>query len=263
MAELKVAFIQTDIYWEDSEANLKRFRDWTKMIRPGTDLIILPEMFATGFSTNPLKCAIGMDSDAVEFMKETASSKKAFLIGSLLISEKGKYYNRCIVARPSGEIDWYDKKHLFRMSDEYKIFTGGKDKMILKIRDWKIQPMVCYDLRFPVWTRNTFSEGTYGYDLQVFVANWPESRIHAWRTLLTARAIENLSYVIGVNRLGPDGFGTLHPGESLVIDPKGKILLDARSDPGIYEITLQMEDLITFRKSFPVAYDWDLFRMDN
>lgn len=263
MTELNLAFIQTDLYWETPQRNLEMFRYLIDKITSSPGLIILPETFSTGFTTRPEVCAEGMNGPSVAFMKEMSVSKNAIITGSLLILDEGKYYNRCINAFPNGEVTWYDKKHLFRMSDEFKIFTGGKEKRIIRWGNWNIQPMVCYDLRFPVWTRNTFRDGKYAYDLLVFVANWPSSRREVWRSLLTARAIENQAYVVGVNRIGDDGFGTPHSGDSMVIDPKGKILVDASSDPGIYEIRLRLDDLIQFRKSFPVAYDWDTFRIDT
>lgn len=261
MPELNVSFIQTSLFWEDAAANLHQFRQWMKNVASGQDLIILPEMFATGFSTHPEHCAEEMNGDSVTFVKEMAHQTKATLIGSLMIRENGKYYNRCMVATPDGSLTWYDKKHLFRMSDEYKVFTAGDEKINVKIKEWKVQPLVCYDLRFPVWTRNTFTNGVFEYDLQLFVANWPASRRDVWKSLLVARAIENQAFVIGVNRLGDDGYGTPHAGDSMVVDPKGKIMMDARSDPGVYQVSLQLEDLVSFRKSFPVAYDWDSFHI--
>ncbi len=263
MSELNVSFIQTALFWEDSAANLKQFGEWMKKVSPGKDLILFPEMFATGFSTQPDRCAEEMSGDSVAFLKATAQLAKATIIGSLMIREDGNYYNRCIIADPDGSLSWYDKKHLFRMSDEYKVFSGGSKKINVEIKDWNVQPLVCYDLRFPVWTRNTFTNGHFEYDLQVFVANWPESRRHAWKSLLVARAIENQAYVIGINRIGNDGYGTPHSGESLVVDPKGRILLDAGSEPGVYDISLPLEPLVSFRKSFPVACDWDRFIIEK
>jgi predicted amidohydrolase len=263
MQELSLALIQTDLFWEQPSRNLLRFRDLMGMITGAADMIVLPETFSTGFTTNPVRCAEEMDGPSVTFMKEMAADKNAVVIGSLLILEENKFYNRCISAFPDGEMIWYDKKHLFRMSDEFRYFTGGRDKKIIGCGEWKIQPMVCYDLRFPVWTRNTFSDGKYGYDLLIFVANWPESRKEVWRSLLVARAIENQAYVVGVNRIGKDGDGTDHAGDSMVIDPKGKIILDAGRDAGVFQIRLDLESLGQFRRSFPVAHDWDNFRIEN
>ncbi|MGE5424987.1 MAG: nitrilase-related carbon-nitrogen hydrolase, partial [Syntrophothermus sp.] len=261
MIDLGLAFIQTDFFWEAPLKNIDLFRNWMKKITSSPQIIILPETFSSGFTTHPEVCAEDMSGPSVNFMMETAREKNAIVTGSLMIRDNDKYFNRCISAMPDGSLSWYDKRHLFRMSDEYRIFTGGRKKLIITSGEWNIQPLVCYDLRFPVWTRNTFSEGKYEYDLLIFVANWPASRANAWKSLLVARAIENQAYVVGVNRIGKDGDGTIYSGESLVIDPKGKILLDASSDPGVYETVLNLDELRHFRQSFPVAHDWDTFRI--
>lgn len=262
MQDLRIALVQTDLIWEDPSGNVANFRKWMEKIPEGTRLVVLPETFSTGFSNRPEVCADEMTGEAVMFMMEMAETKDLIVTGSLLIREEGKFYNRCICAFPDGRLSWYDKKHLFRMSDEYRVFTSGLGKLIINSASWKIQPMVCYDLRFPVWVRNTFVNETFAYDLLVFVANWPESRNNVWKSLLVARAIENQAYVVGVNRTGTDGEGTSYAGNSMVVDPKGKILLDASSDEGVFDITLRLEDLEQFRRSFPVAYDWDRFRIE-
>jgi predicted amidohydrolase len=223
------------------------------------DLILFPEMFSTGFTTNTGTCAESMEGPSLTFLKEVALSTGSLVMGSILIREDQGYYNRLVSVFPDATCQTYDKRHLFRLSEEYKVMNPGDRKIIVGHKGWNILPLVCYDLRFPVWSKNKFRDGEYEYDLLVYPSNWPRSRRHAWKSLLMARAIENQAYVIGVNRIGPDGYGTPHAGDSLVIDPKGNILAEAGEEETILKATISLEELNLFRESFKIGLDWDRF----
>jgi len=260
MQNLIVTLIQTNLFWEEPSKNLKNFDRLISDIDVSTDLILLPEMFNTGFSINPISCAETMDGRSLAFLKEKSKEKNSVIMSSLLIEEKNEFINRLVCIYPSGELYTYDKRHLFRLSEEYKIFKGGNESLIVEVKEWKIKPLVCYDLRFPVWSKNTYNEGTYSYDILVYLANWPNNRETVWKTLLSARAMENQAYVIGVNRVGDDGHGFYHSGDSVVIDAKGSLLMAA--EPGKEEIktvTLSAQELHLFRDSFTLGLDWDDF----
>jgi omega-amidase len=261
MDELKIALIQSDISWEETEKNLAMYAEKiaTKVSFP-VDIIFLPEMFNTAFSINPAKCAEEMDGISIRFLKETARVRRCTLITSLLIREEQNYINRQVTVSPDDSVQYSDKRHLFRLSEEFKIFKGGKTRKIVGVAGWNILPLVCFDLRFPVWSKNTYKDGNYGYDLLVYLSNWPASRSFVWKSLLVARAIENLSYVIGVNRVGNDGFGTKHSGDSMVVDPSGRILTSAEPwAETVCEISLSKRDLLKFRETYPFGGDWDQF----
>jgi len=261
MDELKIALIQSDIAWEDPEKNLAMFSGAiATQVHDPVDLIFLPEMFNTGFTANPAKCAEEMDGQSMHFLKETSNLRNCTMMTSMLIREGSGYTNRQVTVTPDGTCHYSDKRHLFRLSEEFNIIRQGKKKVIENVQGWNILPLICYDLRFPVWGKNTYTEGKYAYDLLVYVSNWPASRSDVWKSLLVARAIENLSFVIGVNRIGFDGFGTDHSGESMVIDPKGQVMLAAKpGEQGVYEVTLLMKELLKIRESFPFGQDWDQF----
>jgi omega-amidase len=260
--DLKIVLLQSDIIWEDIGQNLSRFMQRIKGISSPVDLIVLPEMFNTGFTTNTLKCAETMTGDSIRFLEEAARIGKCTVIGSLLIREENSFYNRLICMFPDGTFRTYDKRHLFRLSEEYKVIRGGKGKILVPVRGWNCLPLVCYDLRFPVWSKNAFRDGKYVYDLIVYPSNWPKSRAHVWKTLLTARAIENQAYVVGLNRIGEDGYGTPHGGGSLVIDPKGMIIAEGNEEEQDIEAILSMEELELFRESFKIGLDWDRFTIE-
>ena len=186
MDKLHITLIQSDIYWEDSQKNLARFRKMIDEIQEPTDLILLPEMFNTGFSTDPARCAETMDGQAISFLREKAQKGKCLIAGSILISENGSQFNRLIAMFPDGSFEQYDKRHLFRLSDEHKVMSAGKKKIIVNWKGWKILLLICYDLRFPVWSKNRWKEGEFEYDLLIYVANWPESRSKLWKSLLIA-----------------------------------------------------------------------------
>jgi len=262
--DLKVAFIQINLAWEDREQNLRQFDKQFLKIKEPVDLILLPEMFNTGFSINPEHCAEGMKGKSVGYLQERAGALNSVIMASLLVKTGQGFLNRLITAYPDGKLEFYDKRHLFRLSEEFKIFKGGNKRLIVHIAGWKIMPLICYDLRFPVWCKNTFAKGKYEYDLLVFIANWPASRSKIWKTLLAARAMENQSYAIGVNRVGEDGHGTFHSGDSMALDAKGNILVTAPENRESVEIvTLSYRDLEIYRGSFTVGLDWDIFTIDH
>jgi predicted amidohydrolase len=253
MQDLTVTLVQTELVWEDIDANLAMLDHKLDGIETDTDLIILPEMFTTGFSMNAPKLAQGMDGSAVAWMLKTAAKKNADITGSIIIQSDGKYFNRLIWARPNGKLFTYDKRHTFRMLDEHKVYSPGDRNMTVALKGWKIRPFICYDLRFPVWSRNIDNQ----YDLAVFVANWPEKRALHWKSLLTARAIENQCFIVAVNRVGTDGNGNAHSGDSSVIDPLGDILFQKTGEEALHTATLSHDVLETFREDFPAWMDAD------
>lgn len=262
MEDLKVTWVQTELAWEDPAVNLERFRELLEPVED-TDLILLPEMFNTGFSINPERCAEPPGGPSSRFLREVAREKQCAVAGSLITREQGHHFNRLHVYFPDGTLEIYDKRHLFRLSEEYKIFRGGDRKKIISYKGWKILPLVCYDLRFPVWSKNRYMNGEYEYDFLFYLSNWPDSRSHVWRSLLLARAIENQAYVAGVNRIGEDGFGTWHSGGSLVAGPKGTII--SETEPGIPSVqtaVLNHSELQLYRDSFTVGMDWDQFTIN-
>lgn len=257
MQDLKITLIQTALHWGDKEANLRHFDRLLENIS-GTDLIILPEMFNTGFITEPAPVAETMDGRTVSWMQEKAAAAGSAIIGSLIIEEEGNYYNRLIFMLPDGSLQQYDKRHLFSMAGEHHRFAPGMKKLVIRYKDWNIMPLVCYDLRFPVWSKNSYHDGNYAYDVLIYIANWPEVRSHAWKSLLPARAIENIAYLAAVNRVGTDGRGLAHSGDSAVINPKGRLI--SHFEPhqeAIRTITLSKKELIDFRAAFNVGADWD------
>lgn len=253
MNNLRVTVIQSTLYWEDISANLEMFSKKIAAV-DDTDLIVLPETFTTGFSMN-LKFAEEETGTAVQWMKKTAAQKNCVVTGSLMIKEAGRFYNRLYWVTPNGSFQKYDKRHLFCMSDEPKFFTAGTERLIVELNGWKICPMICYDLRFPVWSRNLHSE----YDVLLYVANWPERRAQAWKYLLVARAIENQAYVIGVNRVGNDGKDVSHVGDSMVLDPLGNVLYHKIDAEDISTIELNYAELKKLREQLPFLNDADEF----
>ncbi len=256
MQDLKVSLVQQDIVWENPEANREKLEILIKDV--DADIIVLPEMFSTGFSMEPKGIAEPSDqSPTLDWMLEMAQKKQCALIGSITIEEDGNYYNRAYFVEETGTYHVYDKRHLFSMAGENVAFTNGNKSGKLSYKGWNINLFICYDLRFPVWSRNDGSR-----DLYIYVANWPEARINAWETLLCARAIENQCYVVGVNRVGKDGNDIQYNGRSLAFDPKG-IQLGASSDykEEVVNVSLNMADLKEFREKFPVANDADSFEL--
>jgi len=258
MDKLKVAIIQSNLIWENSSGNLDLFNIHLKKISQA-DIVVLPEMFNTGFTQNVAEMAQPINGPVVSWMKKRALENNYALLGSLIIKEDEKYFNRFIMAFPCTDIKWYDKRHLFRMGGEHENFTSGTKQQIFSYIGWRIKPLICYDLRFPVWSRNKNN-----YDLLVYVSNWPQPRREVWITLLKARAIENQCYVIGVNRVGTDGMGIEYSGDSMVIGPKGEVLCELpKGQEGIGEVTLSLSELEAFRTKFPVFADADTFTISG
>ncbi len=253
---LDVTVVQADLHWHDREKNLQAFSGMLQQMERKTDLIVLPEMFATGFTMEAEAQAERMDGSSVAWMTETAKQTGAVICGSLVIRDDGRYYNRLILMRPDGNFDFYDKRHLFRLAGEHECYSAGSELVTFRIGDWRVRPLVCYDLRFPAWSRNLGN-----YDLLLYVANWPESRHHAWATLIQARAIENLCYVAAVNRVGTDGNGIGYIGGSAIIDYRGQHMAPVTAEPGLWSATLDLEALKTFRKQFPFHIDADRFEI--
>jgi len=254
---LKVCSIQANLIWEDKNKNLSNFNTFFAKIIPGQDIIVLPEMFTTGFSMNAEAISEMENGPTMDWIKNMAMKLGSMIIGSYAVNESGNFYNRLFAVFPDGEYLKYDKRHLFRIEGESDVYTPGKSKLIFDYKGWKISTFICYDLRFPVWSRNRKD-----YDLYINVANWPGSRSEIWTGLLKARAIENQVYAIGVNRVGFDNSGTAHSGDSLIIDPKGQILSYAKSGKEeIIYAELSLTELKNFRKKFPVSLDADEFTL--
>ncbi len=252
---LNISIIQPNIVWEDKAANLAQYEQFIEGIGEKKEVVILPEMFTTGFSMNAEALAETMDGPTVQWMKDMAKKHRCILTGSLIIREEDKIYNRLIWMQPDGNYGVYDKRHLFGYAHEDEHYTAGDKRLIAQVKGWKICLMVCYDLRFPVWARNLNED----YDLLIYVANWPERRSLAWKTLLQARAIENMSYVAGVNRVGKDGKDINYTGDSAIIGPLGEKLFENSGDAVCMTITLDKNDLNETRKNLPFLKDADKF----
>ncbi|RZJ72485.1 amidohydrolase [Flavobacterium sp.] len=250
--ELKIALIQTPLVWQNAEANLNLIKDKIVSIQDEVDLIVLPEMFATGFTMTPEESAETMDGESVKWMKKVAFEHHCAVVGSLAIASDGKFYNRLVFVHPTGEIETYDKRHLFSLAGEDKVYTAGEKRLIVNFRGFKICPLVCYDLRFPAFSRNT----EY-YDVLLYVANWPQPRIAAWDALLKARAIENMCYVVGVNRVGEDFNKNEYPGHSQVFDYLGESVLSAWENEGVFIISIEKEPMLELREKLPFLEDRD------
>lgn len=251
---LDIALIQFDIVWENPKENRRILTEKINTTSSTTDVVILPEMFTTGFSMNPKELAETIDGKTINWMKNRASEKQVAIIGSLIIKEEEKYYNCLIFAYPNGKIEMYDKRHLFTYGGEDKEYTAGNKRLIVDYKGWKICPMICYDLRFPVWSRYTND-----YDILIYIANWPKPRINAWNTLLKARSIENMCYTVGVNRVGVDGNDLAYVGYSQVLDMLGNELVFSENKDVILEVSLNKNKLIDTRKKFQFLNDKDSF----
>jgi len=255
---LNIALIQANLLWENTQGNLNYFDKKIESISSDIDIVILPEMFSTGFSMNPEKTSETMEGISVTWMQKTAIKKQLAVIGSLIIKECDNYYNRLIFAHPTGEIYTYDKRHLFTYGGEDKVYSSGNERLIVEYKEWKICPMICYDLRFPVWSRNSDE-----YDISIFVANWPKPRISAWDTLLKARAIENMCYTIGVNRVGVDGNNLEYIGHSQAIDMLGEEMTSTNiEEEAVLEVALNKNKLRENRNRFRFLNDKDSFSIE-
>ena len=257
MSDLKIALVQTPLHWHDPASNRAILDDALAEMETGVDLIVLPEMFNTGFTMEPESCAEPHDGASTAWIRAKARELGAVVTGSLAVAEDGAHFNRLHWANPDGGLQTYDKRHLFRMAGEHEHYRPGTRRLITTIGDWRIHPLVCYDLRFPVWSRNLND-----YDLLLYVANWPAARRQGWRRLLQARAIENLSYVVGVNRIGTDGNGVDYSGDSVALDWLGDTLVDCEGKQTIRTVTLERRPLDDYRARFPAHLDADRFQLD-
>lgn len=256
--KLNIVIVQPDIIWLNAEKNREKINGLLKGLIVQPDLILLPEMFSTGFCTDPAPVAEPMDGPTVQWMKKTAGEMHCAIAGSLIISDGDKFYNRLVFADSHG-MEYYDKRHLFCMEGEETNFTAGTKPLIVNLGLWRINFLICYDLRFPVWSRNR-----QNYDLLVYVSSWPAERSDVWNTLLRARAMENQSFVAGVNRVGKDGNGIDYVGESVLIDPKGKeIAALTPSMEGVINAAISLNELNNFRTKFPVWKDADGFSINQ
>lgn len=255
---LHIALLQSDLHWENITANLAMFEEKISQITADVDLIVLPEMFSTGFTMNAATLAEPMNLTTYKWLQQQAKKMQAVVVGSCIIKEQGNFYNRLLWVEPNGNVDFYDKRHLFRLAGENQVYSAGNKKIIKKIKEWNICPLICYDLRFPVWSRNKNLE----YDVLLYIANWPNPRLNAWDTLLQARAIENLAFSVGVNRVGKDAKGNEYDGNSAVYDFKGQTLLKITNGQEATEIvSLQKAPLDEFREKFAVYLDADSFSL--
>ena len=255
--DLRVTIVQTELHWQDAGANREMFTEKLAAAAPATDLIVLPEMFTTGFSMDAEGLAEEAEGPTLAWMQQEARKHKAVLTGSVMVKAGEAYFNRLYWVHPDGSYAKYDKKHLFRMAKEHHTYTPGQERLVVNLNGWNICPLVCYDLRFPVWSRNSNN----AYDLLLYVANWPKVRSNAWSTLLQARAIENLAYAVGVNRIGTDGNNHPYSGDSAIVHPKGYHLLQTSEAEGIHTITLSKKELEDFREAFPAHLDADAFNL--
>lgn len=263
MQDLNLALIQAPIVWEDAEANHRYFGDLLQRLTSKPDLVVLPETFNTGFPVDATRFAQKTEGPSMQWMAAQARDLDAVVCGSLLLETGRGYQNTFVWMRPDGTYSTYAKRHVFRMGGEHHSIVPGESLLTVELKGWKIRPMVCYDLRFPVWCRNSMVEGDFAYDLLLFVANWPEARAYPWKQLLIARAIENQACVIGVNRIGRDGTGNDYSGDSCLIDAKGQLLWQAKPhNEEIFEGSLAAAPLIDFRRKFQVSADWDAFNLN-
>ncbi|QYS90018.1 amidohydrolase [Flavobacterium davisii] len=253
---MKIAIIQADLVWENPQANRTHFENEINAISEPVDLIVLPEMFTTGFTMNPSAVAETMEGATVQWLQKLAIQKSCAITGSVVIEEAGNYYNRMLFVYPDGSLTYYNKRHLFTLAKEEAVFTGGKEKVIVDYKKWKICLQICYDLRFPVFARNVEN-----YDLLIYVASWPKPRIQAWDILLPARAVENLSYVIGVNRVGTDGSQLEYVGHSQVVDYLGNYLVTPNETASVQLVTLDKEALLEMRTRLNFLNDKDSFNI--
>jgi len=253
---LRVTLVQSELAWQDPAANRHRLAAHFRGLAGHTDLVVLPEMFSTGFSMAAAELAEDMHGPTIDWMREEAAALGCGIAGSLIVRDAGRCYNRFVWARPDGSLAHYDKRHLFRLAGEQEHYAPGAGRLVVDLKGWRVCPLVCYDLRFPVWSRNRGD-----YDLLLYVANWPQRRALAWSALLRARAIENQSYVVGVNRIGKDGNGTSYAGDSVALDFLGQPLSSEGGGDRVETAVLDLESLRAYRDSFPVHLDADRFEL--
>ena len=263
MKDLNIAYIQADLKWEDKTANLQHFSELLKKVKPDTDLILLPETFTTAFPVDPKIFAEKEDGPTMQWLRDQAKTKDAVIATTFPLDINGHYYNSLVWMRPDGSYEKYFKRHTFTMGGEDKLVERGQEQLVVELKGWRIRPMVCYDIRFPVWARNRYQDERYEYDLAFYLANFPDSRMNVWHTLLQARAIENQAYWMGVNRVGDDPNGLHYCGDSQVINPRGIVISKAESyQEAVMHCTLEAEPLLRFRQKFPLGPDWDDFAIN-
>ncbi len=264
MNDLKILYIQSGLAWEDAPTNRAHFGEIIQRETQDHDLILLPETFTTGFPVDPVPFAETEDGETMLWLRETAARTGAVVTGSMLLNHNGVYTNSLIWMRPDGSYERYDKRHVFRMGGEHERITPGNRMLSVQLKGWNIRPMVCYDLRFPVWSKNHYADGTFEYDLALYAANWPAVRAYPWDQLLIARAIENQAYIIGVNRIGKDGPGNDYNGHSKVVDAKGNVISEApENEEAAVTVKLSYDALRQFRAKFNVGPDWDTFTIQK
>ena len=265
---MNVTIIQTALHWLNRSANLSHLEQLIEQINTPTQLIVLTEMFTSAFTMDAQAAADKPNGEVLAWMKRMSVKKGAIVVGSAVIEENGNFYNRLLWVKPDGHFEHYNKRHLFRMAKENEHYAEGTSRLITNIGEWRICPLVCYDLRFPAWSRNInwsqHFERNHQYEVLIYVANWPERRSHAWKSLLVAIAIENQCYVIGVNRIGTDGNDIAYSGDSMIISPQGEIISKTKSnEESIETIELNLKDLLDYRISFPANYDADEFEIKS
>ncbi len=254
---MEIAIIQTNLIWENPKKNRTQFDQKIEAIKQHIDLIVLPEMFSTGFTMFPNDLAETMNGKTVSWMQKVARAKQSAICGSIIVEERENFYNRFVFVHPNGKIETYDKRHLFSLAGEHEQYTQGTEKVIIEYKDWKICPQICYDLRFPVFSRNNDE-----YDLLIYVANWPKPRIMAWDALLKARAIENMSFVVGVNRIGLDGNKHEYVGHSVTLDELGNSIVEANENDGVFIATLNKTKMLQTREKLNFLNDRDIFSIN-
>lgn len=257
MQDIRIAILQVNLHWEDKEANFNLFDKSLKEL-DGVDFVLLPETFTTGFSMNTEKLAEPMEGKTLAWLKKWSKFLDAVICGSYIVEEAGECYNRLVAIEPNGSYQYYDKRHLFRMGGEMEAYSSGDKKITINHKGWKVNPFICYDLRFPVWCRNTNDA-----EMMVFVSNWPEVRSEHWLSLLKARAIENQCFVLGSNRVGEDGKGVTHSGNSVVFNPKGEKVEELINKEGLILLSLKLEDVQNYRTVFPAYLDRDQFELKS
>jgi omega-amidase len=266
MSPLTISSVQTNLIWENKQENLRVLGEKISALKGKTEIVVLPEMFSTGFSIEPQALAESMQGETISWMKSVATTNKIILTGSVIIEDGGKYFNRLIWMLPDGNYGYYDKRHLFAFAGENTHYSAGNKRLIASVKGWKINLLVCYDLRFPVWARQSATDKSADdgpeYDVLIYVANWPERRSLAWKILLSARAIENQCFVVGVNRVGTDANDLYYAGDSMMIDPMGKILYHGLATEEVFTYTLEKKILDDARKQFPFWKDQDHFSIE-
>ncbi|MBR4147818.1 MAG: nitrilase family protein [Bacteroidales bacterium] len=264
MNNLNLTYIQANLKWEDPQGNREHFDKLLKEVPAGTDLVLLPETFNTAFPVDPKVFSETEDGPTMQWLKQKAQALDTVVCGTLLLEIDGHYHNSLVWMCPDGSFELYHKRHTFSMGGENQMVECGSESFIVELKGWRIKPMVCYDIRFPVWSRNHYQNGRFDYDLGIYLANFPASRMNVWNTLLQARAIENQAYFIGVNRMGDDPEEVHYSGHSQVISPKGKVVSKAETDTeAVVSCVLDHEKLLSFREKFPVGKDWDSFTINH